>query len=191
MRRTVIAASRRTPCFRGQINACPGRSRPAHAPRGARSCPQNLAPRLLTHRCACGEAPDTAQSSRFATCLTGPAVSPPSVSGRCSAMPSTIPICRPFREARRVRKRSGGDTEVLCAAGAGNKNPRFPGIFFRREPSDGLEPSTPLYEGGLGGQVRARVRSWAHGPRAGWCRASLISLSPPRGRIRLDGSSLR
>jgi hypothetical protein len=147
MRRTVIAASRRTPCFRGKINACPGRSRPAHAPRGARYCPQNLAPRLLTHRCACGEAPDTAQSSRFATCPTGPAVSLPSVSGRCSAMPSTIPICRPFREARRVRKRSGGDTEVLCAAGAGNKNPDFRGFSFVESPLTDSNRRPPPYHG--------------------------------------------
>jgi hypothetical protein len=55
-------------------------------------------------------------------------------------MPSTIPICRPFREARRVRKRSGGDTEVLCAAGAGNKNPDLrllhkasSGAFYARD----------------------------------------------------------
>jgi hypothetical protein len=33
--------------------------------------------------------------------------------------------------------------EVVCGAITDNKSPRFPGIFFLQEPSDGLEPSTP------------------------------------------------
>src|SRR5207247_2065479 len=40
------------------------------------------------------------------------------------------------------------DAEVLCGAEVGNKKSRFPGISSLPKPSDGLEPSTPLYEEG-------------------------------------------
>ena len=47
-----------------------------------------------------------------------------------------------------------------------------------------------LYEEGRGRQVTAVLV--VYGPRVGWwCRAGLISLSPPGGRTRLDGRLAR
>jgi hypothetical protein len=94
--------------------------------------------------------------------LRFPSPSTPSVSGRCSVERGQHvdlrAVCGSSGERRGCPDRG---LEVPCAATSDNKNPRFPGIFLFREPSDGLEPSTPSLPWRFRGVTRVHARSLA------------------------------
>ena len=105
-------------------------------------CPQNLSPRF--------GAPDSSTpivflSSDFQRSRPRPPRRVPPSQGGAPWCRATGRFPGTSTAKRREVQSSRGYREVLCAACSDNRTCRFAGTFLRREPSDGLEPSTPSF----------------------------------------------